>query len=65
MNGKILVFPPNINNMNSDFRHTIPLKWGDIYLLPGSSFLDSKLTQFQYKVFTRILYANEAFYKVG
>ena len=41
------------------------LSWKDIYLLPRSTSLDSKMREFQYKILNRILYANKALYKMG
>ena len=41
------------------------LPWKDIYLLPRSATLDSKLREFQYKVLSRILYANKALHRMG
>ena len=41
------------------------LPWKDIYLLPRSVTLDSKMREFQYKVLSRILYANKALHKMG
>ena len=41
------------------------LSWEDIYLLPRSASLDSKMREFQYKILNRILYANKALYKMG
>ena len=40
----------------------IPL---DIYLLPRSVTLDSKMREFQYKVLSRILYTNKVLHKMG
>ena len=51
-------------NMNNYFcPHDLPRK--DIYLLPRSVTLDSKMREFQYKVLSRILYANKALHKMG
>ena len=44
---------------------THDLPWKDIYLLPRSAMLDSKLREFQYKVLSRILYANKALHRMG
>ena len=44
---------------------THDLPWKDIYLLPRSVTLDSKMKEFQYKVLSRILYANKALHKMG
>ena len=43
---------------------THDLPWKDIYLLPRSVTLDSKMREFQYKVLSRILYANKALHKM-
>ena len=44
---------------------THDLPWKDIYLLPRSATLDSKLREFQCKVLSRILYANKALHRMG
>ena len=44
---------------------THDLPWEDIYLLPRSATLDSKMREFQYKVLSRILYANKALHRMG
>ena len=44
---------------------THDLPWKDIYLLSRSVTLDSKMREFQYKVLSRILYANKALHKMG
>ena len=44
---------------------THDLPWKDIYLLPRSVTLDSKMREFQYKVLSRILYTNKVLHKMG
>ena len=44
---------------------THDLPWKDIYILPRSVTLDSKMREFQYKVLSRILYTNKALHKMG
>ena len=43
--------------------HNLP--WKDIYLLPRSVTLDSKMREFQHRVLSRILYTNKALHKMG
>ena len=50
------------------YEHLFPthdLPWKDIYLLPRSVTLDSKMGEFQYKVLSRILYTNKVLHKMG
>ena len=41
------------------------LLWKDIFLLPRSASLGSKIRELQYKVLNRILYTNKSLFKMG
>ena len=57
--------PPVSKSKYEQLFPTHDLPWKDIYLLPRSVTLDSKLREFQYKVLSRILYANNALHRMG
>ena len=44
---------------------SVQLLWKDIFLLPRSASVDSKMREFQCKVLKRILYANKALFEMG
>ena len=57
--------PPVSKSKYKQLFPTHDLPWKDIYLLPISVTLDSKMREFQYKVLSRILYANKALHSMG
>ena len=57
--------PPVSKSKYEQLFPTHDLPWKDIYLLPRSVTLDSKMREFQYKVLSRILYANKALHSMG
>ena len=57
--------PPVSKSKYEQLFPTHDLPWKNIYLLPRSVTLDSKMREFQYKVLSRILYANKALHSMG